>query len=145
MGFTEAVQTCLRKYATFSGRAVRSEYWYFVLFTILASIALSIMDTLAFGFDQDGSGPLGSLFSLAMLIPGISVTVRRLHDLDRTGWWWWLWLLPIIGWIILLIWHCSKGTPGANRFGDDPFGAVRHAPELVSTHESTIPRVSRDD
>jgi uncharacterized membrane protein YhaH (DUF805 family) len=69
--------------------------------------------------------PLNSLASLALLLPSLAVAVRRLHDIDRTGWWILLWFIPIIGWIILIIWHCTAGTPGPNRFGQDPLAGAR--------------------
>lgn len=86
--FGGAIGACFRNYITFSGRASRSEYWYFVLFVFLVSIALSVLDVALFGsgFDDDVS-PLSSLFSLAVLLPMLAVTWRRLHDTDRSGWW----------------------------------------------------------
>jgi uncharacterized membrane protein YhaH (DUF805 family) len=105
-------------YVNFSDRACRSEYWYWVLFVILAEIVTSIVDYVI------GYQVTTTLFGLAVLLPGIAVTVRRLHDLDRTGWWILLSLVPIVGWIILIIWYCTRGTPGANRFGPDRLAAV---------------------
>ena len=114
MGFTEAVRTGFAKYATFSGRAARSEYWYWTLFVFVVSIGLAIIDNLLFG---SGIGVVQSLFDLAILLPGIAVAVRRLHDIDRTGWWLLLGLAPVVGGIILLVWFCLRGTPGRNRYG----------------------------
>lgn len=113
--FTSAVSLCLKRYFQPGGRAPRSEYWYFFLFTVLVSIATSIAETML--------GPSGSmlgLIDLAFIIPSITVLVRRLHDIDRSGWWWLIILIPLIGWIVLLIWACIRGTPGPNRFGPDP-------------------------
>ena len=100
----------------FSGRSIRSEYWYWVLFTIVGSIVAGIIDVVL------GITVIDPLFGLATILPSIAVAVRRLHDLDRTGWWIFIGLIPIIGWIILIIWYCTRGTVGPNRFGPDPLG-----------------------
>ncbi len=145
MGFSEAIQTCFSKYVTFSGRAQRSEFWYFILFTILGSIAIGILESLAFGWSLLGRGGLSSLFDLVVLLPSISVAVRRLHDLEKSGWWWWLWLIPIVGWIILVIWYSTKGTFGGNRFGSDPFAGREDQDDEVSDQKSSIPSVTRKE
>jgi uncharacterized membrane protein YhaH (DUF805 family) len=119
MGFTEAISSGFRNYVNFSGRAARSEFWFWVLFSILVSIAAGIIDFAVFGI-RDGVSPISSLTSLALFLPGLAVSVRRLHDTDRSGWWVLLFLIPLIGAIVLLIWYCSRGTPGPNRFGPDP-------------------------
>jgi len=117
MWFTEA----LKKYAVFSGRSRRKEYWYFVLFVVLISLMLSIVDSLIGAYDRSsGVGLLSSIFSLAILIPSIAVSVRRLHDIDRTGWWVLISLVPLVGWIVLLIFHVQDSTPGTNRYGPNP-------------------------
>ncbi len=118
MGFAEAVGTCFRKYAVFSGRARRSEYWFFWLAYILTSFAVGILDALI--MPAASSGPLSTIFILAVLLPSLAVGVRRLHDTDRTGWWLLLVFLPVIGAIILLVFAAQDGTTGSNRFGDDP-------------------------
>ncbi len=101
MNFGEAVKTCFRKYFDFSGRAMRSEYWWFYLFTILGSIVLSIVDLLVFGAEAaDSFSPLSSLFSLAVLLPTLAVAARRLHDTNRSGWWQ---LMPIAPLLLLLL------------------------------------------
>ena len=69
-----------------------------------------------------GVGLFSDLTWLAVLLPSIAVQVRRLHDIDRTGWWWWIVLVPLLGWILLLVWDCTPGTEGPNRYGDDPLG-----------------------
>jgi uncharacterized membrane protein YhaH (DUF805 family) len=114
MNFATAVKTCFRNYATFQGRAPRAEYWYFVLFNVIVSVVLNVIDGMI------GTQVLSSLYGLAVLLPGIAVATRRLHDTDRSGWWQLLWLVPIIGLIVLLIWFCTRGTQGDNRFGADP-------------------------
>ncbi len=108
---------CWKKYVTFSGRARRKEYWMFVLFNILASIAVGVVDGIL------GTVMLGSLYSLAVLLPGLAVCVRRLHDTDRSGWWILISLIPIVGIIVLLVFMCLDSTPGENRFGPNPKGA----------------------
>lgn len=122
MSFQDAVRTCFAKYATFSGRAPRSEFWWFVLFTVLVNFALGVVDRAIFGIAPDGQpvSILGALFSLAVLLPTIAVGVRRLHDLDRTGWWYLLILIPVLGALVLLFFFVQRGTVGANRFGPDP-------------------------
>jgi uncharacterized membrane protein YhaH (DUF805 family) len=117
MNFFEAIASGFRNYVNFSGRAARSEYWYWVLFVILASMALAILDRGLFPFSD--MSPLHSVFSLLTILPGLAVGVRRLHDIDRTGWWLLL-VLTIVGIVVLIYWACVKGTPGPNRFGADP-------------------------
>ena len=117
MNFSEAIKSGFGKYVTFSGRAARSEYWYWTLFTVIANMAAGILDSLL------GSlGLIGLVVSLALMLPGIAVSARRLHDLDRTAWWL-LIAFTGIGLILLLIWDCIKGTTGPNRFGSDPLAA----------------------
>ncbi|TAK60993.1 DUF805 domain-containing protein [Methylobacter sp.] len=111
----------LKKYAVFSGRARRKEYWYFFLFNFLISILLVVIDS-AMGTvsAETGLGLLSGIYSLAVLIPGISVTVRRLHDTDRSGWWCFIALIPVIGGIVLLIFMALDSTPGDNQYGPNP-------------------------
>ena len=109
---------CWKKYAEFSGRARRQEFWMFVLFNFLAGIATGIVDVIL-----GTNGMLNGLYSLAVLIPSLSVAVRRLHDTDRSGWWQLIGFVPLIGWIILLVFLCSDSKPGENRFGANPKGA----------------------
>jgi uncharacterized membrane protein YhaH (DUF805 family) len=114
----------LKKYAVFSGRSRRKEYWYFVLFVAIISIVLNIIDGLIGAYARSsGVGLLSSIFSLAVLIPSIAVTVRRLHDIDRTGWWVLISLVPLVGWIVLLVFNVQDGTPGSNGYGPDPKAA----------------------
>lgn len=115
--------TAVKKYATFSGRARRKEYWYFFLFNVLISLSLSFVDSLTGSFDPDtGYGLLSGIYSLALFIPGIAVSVRRLHDTGRTGWWLFILLIPIIGVLVLLYFTVSDGNPGTNEYGADPKG-----------------------
>lgn len=112
MSFTEAVSSVFSKYADFNGRARRSEFWWFVLFNIIASGVADILSRAILGNDA-----LSGLYSLAVLIPSLAVSVRRLHDIDRSGWWLFLGLLPLIGAIVLIVWYAKPGTPGGNSFG----------------------------
>ena len=160
MNFQTAVRTCLSKYATFSGRAIRSEYWYFVLFNFLGQILLGIIDGILFdtgsmmhgtgflSFQSEG-GPLSGLFSLAILLPSIAVGVRRLHDIGKSGWWLLLILLPLIGFLVLLYFFVQPSEPGANRYGPGPGGPLPpgRSPDPRPTtawSESNVPKVPRD-
>jgi uncharacterized membrane protein YhaH (DUF805 family) len=114
MGFSEAINTCFSKYATFDGRAARPEYWYFALFVFIVDLVLQALERTGLGYIAIIANVL---FSLAVLLPSIAVGVRRLHDIDRSGWWLLIGLVPIVGVILLLVWACMRGTQGANRFG----------------------------
>lgn len=97
------------------------EYWYFVLFNILASIVLGAIDgLLGTSGSGMGAGLLSGIYGLAVLIPSLAVTVRRLHDTDRSGWWILIVLVPLIGTIVLLVFALLEGTPGSNRYGPNP-------------------------
>jgi uncharacterized membrane protein YhaH (DUF805 family) len=118
----------LKKYAVFSGRSRRMEYWYFVLFNLIVFIVLELIDALLGTFNVvQGVGLLSGIYGLAVLIPTLAVTVRRLHDIDRTGWWIFINLIPLIGSIVLLVFELTPGTPGSNRFGPDPKQATGEA------------------
>ena len=119
MGFVTAIKSCFRQYVGFGGRAPRSEYWYFFLFHVVVLFVLAIVDSLLFGMAA-GLAPLSTLFVLGMILPSLAVGIRRLHDIDRTGWWVLLWFVPIVGIIVLLVFFVQRGTSGANRFGADP-------------------------
>ena len=101
----------LKQYAVFSGRARRKEYWMFFLFNVIITFVLAFV--LGFAGAGDGGEVIVNIYSLAVLIPGIAVGVRRMHDTDHSGWWI---LLPIVN----LIFACTEGTPGPNRFGASP-------------------------
>jgi uncharacterized membrane protein YhaH (DUF805 family) len=116
MNFTQAVQSGFNNYATFTGRAARSEYWYWALFSFIVQVAGALID-----------GALDikvveAIVALALLLPSIGMSVRRLHDIDRTGWWVLL-AFTGVGAILLIVWACFKGTDGPNRFGPDPLAA----------------------
>lgn len=109
----------LRRYAEFSGRSRRREYWMFTLFVVLVSIILTMIDMML-GLTTAAGGVLTLLFSLAVLVPSLAVGVRRLHDSERSGWWLLIGLVPFVGVIVLLVFMVLPGTRGANRFGPDP-------------------------
>ena len=106
--------TVLQNYANFNGRARRSEYWYFVLFNVLFSIAALILDMIT------GAGIFGVLYALAMFIPGLAVAVRRLHDIGKSGWMYLIVLIPLIGAIWLLVLFFTDSQPGDNEYGPNP-------------------------
>lgn len=132
MSFVDAIKSVFSQYATFSGRARRSEFWYWVLFNALVGAVFAALAGATGGFEIDpvtgmpsygATGVIANLVSLALLIPSIAVTVRRLHDTDRSGFWWFIGLVPFVGWIVLLVFCALEGTRGQNRFGPDPKGA----------------------
>jgi uncharacterized membrane protein YhaH (DUF805 family) len=105
MNFVDAVASCFSQYATFSGRALRSEYWWWTLFVFLGSIATAIVnDKVSF------------LFSLATLLPYLAVGARRLHDIGKSGWWQLVNFIPLLGWILMIIW-CTREGEGENEYG----------------------------
>ncbi len=115
MIFLDAVVAGFANYLNFSARANRSEYWYFTLFTMLGSAAAFVLDRGL--FDLAGGGPVGLVWGLATILPGLGVSVRRLHDIGRSGWMLLLLFIPLVGAIILLIWMCKKGDEAANGYG----------------------------
>jgi uncharacterized membrane protein YhaH (DUF805 family) len=120
MNFGQAIKSGFVNYVTFSGRAPRSEFWYWALFVVLVTIAAGILDRGLFDFEESTTtGVFGPLASLVFFLPGLAVAARRLHDLDRSAWWL-LIILTIVGIILLWVWDCIKGTTGPNRFGPDP-------------------------
>lgn len=117
MGFVEAVKSVFSKYAKFSGRARRSEYWYFVLFEFIVGIVLG---GVALVIGESVATAIESVWTLATFIPVLAVTWRRLHDIGKSGAWFFIGLIPLVGEIILLIWLCKDSEPGDNRFGPNP-------------------------
>ena len=117
MDIQKSIKTCFNKYATFSGRASRSEYWFFVLFGILGSIVTLIIDVNILGYSLDSEyTPISSIFSIILFTPSIAVGCRRLHDVNYSGWLQ-LIAITIIGIIPLMIWLCSEGTKKNNSHG----------------------------
>ncbi len=111
----------LKQYADFSGRARRKEYWMFVLFNMIFAIVAMILDNvLGIAMEGIGYGPLYGLYVLAMLIPGLAVAVRRLHDVGKSGWMILIVLIPLIGAIWLLVLMVTDSNPGENQYGQNP-------------------------
>jgi len=121
------------RFAQFEGRSDRKEFWQYVLFYVIAMCILSMLDNMLFGgayhYTDDGwdisydRGILGGIFWLVSLVPWIALQIRRLHDTNKTGWLVLFWWIPIIGWILLLIWYCAKGDPVSNAYGEPPEGS----------------------
>jgi len=127
MTFVEAIRSCYSNYFTFSGRSRRSEYWWFLLFCVIVAVVIGLVEGGGTTHVGDGvamaayqGGPIATVWSLVNFFPSLSVAVRRLHDLDKSGWWVLLILIPLVGAIILIVWFATKGTSGGNRFGPDP-------------------------
>lgn len=113
----------LKRYAEFTGRSRRKEYWMFFLLVFVVAIVLGLVEAILGLSGMVGPyGPLSALFLLAVLVPSIAVGIRRLHDTDRSGWWMLIALVPFVGGLILLVFYCLEGTNGANQFGPDPKG-----------------------
>jgi len=111
----------LKNYANFGGRARRKEYWYFTLFNFIIAFLLGFIDGILGSFSPEaGMGLLGGLYTLAILIPGLAVSVRRLHDTERSGWWLLIALVPLIGAIVLLVFMVQDSKAGSNKFGENP-------------------------
>ncbi len=130
MGFGQAIATCLRKYAIFSGRASRSEFWWFYLFSALIAVAAGVVGAAALAVDPAaaaGDFPSadipGAIVGLALLLPTLAVAVRRLHDRGRSGWWLLLGL-TLIGYILLLVWWMLPSVPEDNKHGSPPARAA---------------------
>jgi len=121
---SSSLSICFQKYVDFNGRAPRAEYWYFILGVFLIGLGIGLVSGIL-DF-VPGGRTLGhlilALFELGIFLPGLAVAVRRLHDTDKSGWWYLIALVPLIGGIVLLIFFCTKGSYGPNRFGPDPYG-----------------------
>ncbi len=139
MSFMDSIKSCFGKYATFAGRASRSEFWFFTLFIFLGTMVFYALIFMMFDTSgmmeaaQNGTMSSGAgfglpivpsilllVFVLATILPNISVMVRRLHDTGRSGWWYWIGIIPLVGFIILLVFFVTKGTDGDNDYGPDP-------------------------
>ena len=115
MDFQTSIKTCFNKFAVFSGRASRSEFWFFVLFGILGGIISAIIDVMILGYPFEENGPINLIFQVALIVPSLSVAARRLHDINKSGWWQLLWI-TIIGGILLIIWYATEGENKKNKF-----------------------------
>jgi uncharacterized membrane protein YhaH (DUF805 family) len=118
MNFQQSIEKCLKNYANFKGRATRSEYWFFILFTILVSFVGTIFDLILFASAAEFS-PINSIVTLALITPQLSAGCRRLHDIGKSGWWQLLYL-TIIGGLVLLIWFVFETNKRKNQFGPVP-------------------------
>ncbi|MCL1632583.1 DUF805 domain-containing protein [Sporolactobacillus sp. CPB3-1] len=106
----------IKNYAVFSGRATRMEYWMFTLFNVIFSVAAMLIDH----FILNGLRLTDTLYTLAVLVPGLAVGARRLHDIGRTGWWQLIAFIPLLGAIVLLIFFCTDSQDKTNKYGPDP-------------------------
>src|SRR5215472_13428354 len=129
MSFGQAVASYFQNYVNFSGRAPRSAYWWVFLFNIIVAVVAAVIDqSLGMAYTMPGPsgpvslgyGPIYTIYLVAVLLPSLALSVRRLHDRDKSGWWFLLAFIPIIGALILIIWFALRGTEGDNRFGSDP-------------------------
>ena len=124
MNFTQAIASGFRNYANSSGRASRSEYWYWTLFSLIIDIVAWLLDTAI--FPGNAWGPISIAASLWLLLPSVAVSMRRLHDINRTGYWVLL-IFTIVGIILLMYWSLLKGSDGDNDYGPDPLAQAAHA------------------
>jgi uncharacterized membrane protein YhaH (DUF805 family) len=120
VSFVDAVRSVLTKYATFSGRARRSEYWFFALAYLIASVVANIIDQMI------GTQLFVYILALALLLPSLAVGVRRLHDTGRSGWWILIGLVPIVGFIVLIVFYVQDSQPMTNAYGPSP----KHEPVI---------------
>ncbi|MGN0428418.1 MAG: DUF805 domain-containing protein [Agathobacter sp.] len=117
MSFVDAIKSVFTQYVGFNGRARRSEYWYFVLFNFIVSFVLSLLGNFVGFFSI-----LGTIWSLAVLLPSLAVCIRRLHDIGKAWTWFLLVLIPLVGQIILIVFFCQDSQPGENQYGPNPKG-----------------------
>ena len=122
MTFSEAIKDGFDHYTKFDGRAARPAYWWWFLFSILVAIGANIIDAILGTW-----GVINWLAALALLLPNISVSIRRLHDTDHSGWWILIGLIPIIGFIVLLVFYLRDSDPGENKYGPPPATTVAPA------------------
>ena len=130
MNFWQAIKTCFIKYVTFKGRALRSEYWYFMLFHSIMAIILNVLDSALFGAPMTmgmsiftDTSPIGTVFGLATILPSLAVSARRLHDINRSGWW--LLICPTgIGMFLIIYWAIKAGDQEENDYGPPPVPAT---------------------
>ena len=124
MNFTQAITSNFKRYVDFNGRSARSEFWWWFLFVFIINCAFALLGIIV-GGPMSSMYPivngLSTLVSLGLLLPGLAVAVRRLHDTNRSGWWY-LIAFTIIGLIPLIIWFATRGTVGDNQYGADPLG-----------------------
>lgn len=118
VSFTEAIKMALQQnYCNFSGRSSRSEYWWYSLFTFILGFIIAIFAGI---LGENAGNALTGIVYLALLLPGLGLTVRRLHDINKSGWWILINLIPLVGWIIMLVWLCKDSDPTDNQYGPVP-------------------------
>ncbi len=142
MGFGQAISTCFSKYAVFTGRARRSEFWWWVVFHIIVVFIAEFLDSLlgtriTFNNTTDTvhiwtGGWITGIVILALLLPTLGVTVRRLHDTDHSGWWWWLNVVCCIGPLILIFLFYIQDSGPDNQYGPNPAGEGGAAPPVTT-------------
>lgn len=120
VSFGEAIKTCFSKYVAFTGRARRSEYWYFMLFYFIIYLIAAIIDAVISVSNGEPSLVFKVIVWLVFLLPTLAVLFRRLHDIGKSGWWWLLAFIPIIGTIILIVWECQDSSAEENQYGPSP-------------------------
>ena len=116
MDFATSIKTCFSKYGVFSGRASRSEFWWFALFGFIAGLVTGVIDVMIFGYSAESYGPTNIIFNIIIFLPYLAVGARRLHDINRSGWWQ-LIVLTVIGGILLIIWWATVGEKKKNTHG----------------------------
>ena len=109
-----------KNYVTFTGRSRRTAYWMFVLFNFVAVILANVIDNVLGLAGEGGYGPVSLIYGLAVFLPGLALAIRRLHDTGRTGWWILIGFLPLIGFIVLIIFFVQDSQPGSNQYGPNP-------------------------
>ncbi len=114
VSFSQAISMAFNKYCDFNGRASRSEFWWWQLFTAILGWVFAII-----GYSINATW-LSSIVSLALFLPSLGLAVRRLHDIDKSGWWYLLCLIPVVGWIVLIVWWCKESQPFDNQYGPVP-------------------------
>lgn len=124
--FANSVHLCLHKYADFRGRAPRAELWYFFLFESVIGVLVATATRLVYAGLDINLFAINDIVAIFFFLPELSVQIRRLHDLERSGWWYLVILIPLIGPILILIWNCRRGTRGDNLFGPEN-GIVENA------------------
>lgn len=119
IGMNEAINTCFKKYCCFQGRARRAEYWYWALFLFIFDAAVGLVLGLT-GMSPEKISTFMGFISLGLFLPGLGVTVRRLHDIGKSGWGILINLIPLVGFIIYLVWVLKDSQPGENKYGPNP-------------------------
>lgn len=116
MSFLQAIQACFSRFFDFKGRSMRSEYWWFVLFNLLVGMCTAVFDIFVLGANPEGFLPANTVATIISVIPGVAVSVRRLHDVGKSGWWIFI-AFTVIGLAPLIYWACQPGSPDANEHG----------------------------